>query len=81
MNKCPECGKAHRSNALKYQCYIRVENLWCHYVILCTGMTGGVTEENLLSYKTHTNIDFFREVKQRREDMKEYYNPILQDKL
>jgi len=68
--KCPEC-----SEDLKYHCYIKIENLWVHYIILCSNLPGGVTEENLLSYTQPTNIEFYREVKARREAMALYYKP------
>jgi len=70
--KCPECGKAHRSEKVAGHCDTVIENQWGHYIILCHNMPGGVTEENLATYKVF-NLEYFLEVKAKREAMKNFY--------
>jgi len=70
--KCPECQIAHRSESTAQHCRMVVENQWGHFIILCYGMEGGVNEENLSVYK-HINIEYYKEIKSRKEALSKYY--------
>lgn len=69
---CPECGKNHRSERVADHCKSIIENAWGHYMILCHRMPGGVTEENLATYDIF-NVEYFREIKSKRDSMKSFY--------
>ena len=69
--KCPICGINHRKINKVDICESRINNEWIHYIILCSGMPGGITEENLKRYKS-VKLKYFREVKKKKEQMDEY---------
>lgn len=73
--KCPICDINHRTKHIAERCKSQIDNEWAHFVILCSSMPGGVTEENLLKYE-FMNISYFREVKQKKEAMEKYFNKL-----
>lgn len=66
--KCPQCGVNHRSYEKARSCYMKIENEWCHYVILTHSKPGGATEDNLKSYEG-LDLGNFRRVKELRAKM------------
>lgn len=73
--KCPVCGINHRKFSLAYCCNQKLNNEWVHYAILCSGMPGGTTIENLKSYEKNgisININHFNKVKDIRKQMEKY---------
>lgn len=69
--KCPVCGKAHRKLDVALRCKSEVDNQWTHYVIFCSGMKGGVCEENLSKF-SFFNVDYYRKNKKLKNDMEIY---------
>ena len=69
--KCPICNINHRKVGVAERCDARINNEYCHYIILTYHMPGGLTEENLLKYK-HLSIENYRRVKELKERMKTF---------
>jgi len=73
--KCPVCGINHRKFSLAHCCNSKIDSEFAHYIILCSGMPGGATIENLKSYEKNGmvfDINHFNKVKYIRKQMEEY---------
>ncbi len=71
---CPICKVNHLKLKTAEVCRNQVDNEMIHYIILTQGMTGGMTEENLLEYKHIKDLSHFRKTKRLSEEMKLYVN-------
>ena len=68
--KCPECGINHRKIEKIEMCKRHLDNEYAHYVIICSGLPGGVCEENIK--KSGISFLYYKEMVVRREKMKIY---------
>jgi hypothetical protein len=68
---CPYCGVSHRIIDVALRCKGYIDNEWLHYVILCSGLPGGTTAENLKRY-SFFNLDNFNKTKEMKLQMEEY---------
>lgn len=74
--KCPVCNVNHQKRRKAEICTTLAKNEMTHYIVITSGMPGGMTEENLLKFPhiKKNGLDHFRKTKQLSKDIEEYIN-------
>jgi len=70
--ECPVCGIKHNKFKKAYQCQRKIECEFGYYIIMTSGMPGGLTEKNLLKFKVPPSIDNYRRLKKLLGRMNEF---------